>query len=171
MPDFLILSCPSCGHKLQITDDMDRFACAVCGNEHIVNRSDDIVTLIPVVDGIKKVQAEVDKAGSDLASARLQTEIEDLKRKAQAIHTSKSVGERGILVAGLFIILAIILLYFDSTRVVGLFIIVATILIYIFLQLETTEEKEIDNELKNFINELEMKEKELQENRQTISKI
>jgi DNA-directed RNA polymerase subunit M/transcription elongation factor TFIIS len=39
MPDFITLSCPSCGNKLQITDDIDRFACAACGNEYIVNRS------------------------------------------------------------------------------------------------------------------------------------
>jgi hypothetical protein len=37
--DFITLSCPSCGHKLQINEDIDRFACAACGNEHIVNRS------------------------------------------------------------------------------------------------------------------------------------
>ena len=39
MADFITLSCPSCVHKLQITDDIDRFACGACGNEHIVNRS------------------------------------------------------------------------------------------------------------------------------------
>jgi ribosomal protein S27E len=49
MPDFITLSCPSCGHKLQITDDIDRFACAECGNEHIVIRSGGVVALKPVM--------------------------------------------------------------------------------------------------------------------------
>ena len=50
MLDFITLSCPSCGHKLQITDDIDRFACATCGNEYIVYRSGGVVTLKPVMD-------------------------------------------------------------------------------------------------------------------------
>jgi predicted RNA-binding Zn-ribbon protein involved in translation (DUF1610 family) len=45
MPGFITLSCPSCGHELQITEDIVRFACAACGNEHIVNRNGGIVTL------------------------------------------------------------------------------------------------------------------------------
>ena len=39
MSDFITLSCPSCGNKLQFTDDIDSFACGACGNEHIVNHS------------------------------------------------------------------------------------------------------------------------------------
>jgi hypothetical protein len=58
MPDFITLSCPSCGHKLQITSDIDRFACVACGIEHIVNRSGGIVTLKPVIEDITKDQGE-----------------------------------------------------------------------------------------------------------------
>lgn len=36
MPDFVTLSCPTCGGQLQITKDIERFACGHCGNEHIV---------------------------------------------------------------------------------------------------------------------------------------
>ena len=50
MPDFITLSCPSCGNKLQITEDIDRVACAACGKEHMVNRSGGVVTLKPVLD-------------------------------------------------------------------------------------------------------------------------
>jgi len=64
MADYITLSCPSCGHKLQITNDIDRFACAACGNEHIVNRSGGIITLKPVIDSIKSVQVGVDKTAS-----------------------------------------------------------------------------------------------------------
>jgi predicted RNA-binding Zn-ribbon protein involved in translation (DUF1610 family) len=45
MPDFITLSCPSCGHKLQITEDIDRFACDACETEYIVYRGGGIVTL------------------------------------------------------------------------------------------------------------------------------
>jgi hypothetical protein len=171
MAEFITLSCLSCGHKLQITLDIDRFACVACGNEHNVYRNGGMVTLKPIIDRITNVQAGVDKSASELAIARLQTEIEDLKSKIKAIDSNRSVGERGILLAGFFVILAIILLAFDSTRLVGLFIIIATILIYIFSQRETTEDKEIHNELKKLINELDMKEEELQTNQQAVLKI
>jgi hypothetical protein len=171
MTDILSLSCPSCGHTFQITNNMDRFNCIVCGNEYIVDRIAGIVTLKPVIDGSKKVQAGVDKDENELDIVMLQAEIEDLKYKTQAIHRSKSVGERGILVVGFLVILAIILLAFNSTRNIGLFIMVATILIYILLQRENTQEKELDNELKNLTNKLNKKEKESQANHQTISKM
>jgi predicted RNA-binding Zn-ribbon protein involved in translation (DUF1610 family) len=38
MTEFVILSCPSCGAKLQITDEIDKFACNHCGNELVVKR-------------------------------------------------------------------------------------------------------------------------------------
>jgi hypothetical protein len=41
---FYFISYPSFGHKLQITNDVDRFPCAVCGNEHIVDRSGGNIT-------------------------------------------------------------------------------------------------------------------------------
>jgi ribosomal protein S27AE len=48
MVDFITLSCPSCGNKLQITSDIDRFACGACGNEYVVIRKGGIVALKPV---------------------------------------------------------------------------------------------------------------------------
>ncbi len=81
MPDFITLSCPSCGHKLQITEDIDRFACAACGNEHIVNRSGGIVTLKPVIDSIQRVQVGVDKTASELAIPRLERDLVELEQE------------------------------------------------------------------------------------------
>jgi DNA-directed RNA polymerase subunit RPC12/RpoP len=52
MQDFITLSCPSCGYKLQIKKDVDRFVCADCGKEYIVNRGGGIVNLKPVEDDL-----------------------------------------------------------------------------------------------------------------------
>jgi ribosomal protein S27E len=81
MADFVTLSCPSCGGKLQITKDVERFACAHCGREHIVKRSGGIVSLSPVVDELKKVGVGVDKTASELAIVRLKDEIAYLQRE------------------------------------------------------------------------------------------
>ena len=109
MAEFITLSCPSCGHKLQITDDIDRFACAACGNEHIVNRSGGIVTLKPVIDSIKSVQVGVDKTASELAIVRLKEEIKQIEIELANIPPSVSYGSDSDCLGWIFIIIMIFL--------------------------------------------------------------
>jgi len=78
MTAFVTLSCPSCGSKLQVTNDLDRFACGACGNEHVVRRTGGIVSLAPVVEGLLEVKISVDKTASELAIPRLEKEIGQL---------------------------------------------------------------------------------------------
>jgi hypothetical protein len=87
MSDFVTLTCPSCGGKLQITNDIDRFACGHCGNEHVVKRGGGIVALSPVVEGLAKVQAGTDKTASELAIVRLTQEIASLEVKRQELRS------------------------------------------------------------------------------------
>ena len=77
---FLTLSCPSCGGKLQIPNDIERFACGYCGKEHIVRRGGGIVTLSPVVEGLKRIQKGTDKTASELAIVRLSSEIPEIEK-------------------------------------------------------------------------------------------
>jgi hypothetical protein len=79
MPDFISLSCPSCGAKLQVTEDLDRFACSHCGNEMAVARQGGIVTLKPVTEGLERIRSGTDKTASELAIVRLDKEIEQLE--------------------------------------------------------------------------------------------
>ncbi len=79
MTEFVTLTCPSCGGKLQITNDIERFACGYCGNEHIVRRGGGVVSLAPVVEGLQRVQVGVDKTASELAIKRLRSEISELE--------------------------------------------------------------------------------------------
>lgn len=77
MPDFISLTCPTCGGKLQITNNIERFACGYCGNEHLVRRSGGMVTIEPVIEGLKKIQEGTDKTASELAIQRLQKQIDE----------------------------------------------------------------------------------------------
>ena len=81
----ITLSCQSCGAKLEITPNLDRFACSFCGQEHIVNRSGGTISLSPVVEAIHQVRAGVDKTAAELAIVRLQKEISDLQVERQNI--------------------------------------------------------------------------------------
>jgi hypothetical protein len=95
--DFVTLSCPSCGGKLQITSDIERFACSYCGIEHIVRRGGGIITLAPFVEGLKGVQIGVDKTASELAIQRLTREISELERYYSQLY-DKRLKERAVFI-------------------------------------------------------------------------
>jgi len=79
MPEFVTLSCPSCGGKLKITPDIDRFACTNCGNEHLVLRSEGVVALKPLQESLTGLARATDRTASEMAINRLRVEITDLE--------------------------------------------------------------------------------------------
>jgi DNA-directed RNA polymerase subunit RPC12/RpoP len=86
--DFITLSCPNCGGKLEITPETDRFSCKFCGMEHLVKHTGNAISLAPVLDGLKRVEGKFDQvlSGSDRLAAeqtiqRLKSEIADLEKK------------------------------------------------------------------------------------------
>ncbi len=81
VPDFVSLTCPSCGGKLQITGEIDRFACGHCGNEHMVRRSGGIIALTPVVEGLERIQRATDRTASELTIRRLRDDIHEFERE------------------------------------------------------------------------------------------
>ena len=101
MADFIALSCPSCGGKLQITDDLDRFACGYCGNEMVVNRGGGIVSLKPITEGLKKIQAGTDHTASELAIARLDKEIHELRDRLKKLTAAREESEAEAMKLGL----------------------------------------------------------------------
>jgi ribosomal protein S27E len=80
MSEFITLTCPSCGGKLQITYNVERFACANCGNEHLVKRQGGAIFLTPVVETLQHIQVGTDKTASELAISRLKSEIDEIEK-------------------------------------------------------------------------------------------
>ncbi len=111
MADFITLRCPACSAALQITNDIERFACSHCGTEYMVRRGGGIVSLAPMIEGIKNVQIGVDKTASELAIRRLYEEMAalDLKIKRQRLLPNpypRQVGNWALaMIAALFIAL------------------------------------------------------------------
>lgn len=156
MNDFIMLTCNSCGGKLQITPEIDNFACMYCGTEYQVRREGGIVALTPLVEEIMKVSVSTDKTASELAIVRLKEELsslqDDLDQKQENLHEwklqktdertklEKETKERRIpLVAAIFgasiIISSIIcngLIKLDTNTII-IIAIVLTVAIYIIL--------------------------------------
>lgn len=49
-----------------------------CGTEFVVNRGGGIVSLSPVVEGLKRVKRGADKTAAELAIARLRKDIDEM---------------------------------------------------------------------------------------------
>jgi len=81
------LTCPGCGAKIEVTEDLSRFACAYCGNEVLVNRAGGAVSLIPVLEEVRDGAA---RTASELAIKRLSGDIEKLLRQREPV--AKDVG-------------------------------------------------------------------------------
>src|SRR5262245_13491489 len=75
MSDFVTLTCPNCSGKLQITSDIDRFACMHCGTEHIVKRGSGVISLAPVLETLNKMQGGVDIIARDIQDRKQKEKI------------------------------------------------------------------------------------------------
>jgi len=85
---YISLNCASCGAKLDVYEDMERFSCSYCGTELIVQRRGGTVALKAVTEAIRKVQIGTDKTAAELAIPRLEIELEEARRK-----TNKAFGD------------------------------------------------------------------------------
>lgn len=97
--DFITLACPNCGGKLNITSDLERFACQFCGNEHIVRRSGGTVSLEPVMqmmntlnESMSRVSAISEKQAAEMAIKRLDKEIEELHKRSATLYNNSNTS-------------------------------------------------------------------------------
>jgi DNA-directed RNA polymerase subunit RPC12/RpoP len=84
--DFITLTCPTCGGKLQITPEIDRFACAHCGKEHLVKRSEGVIAIQPLADSLTGLQRATARAAAELGLRRANEELAGI----EARHSSAS---------------------------------------------------------------------------------
>ena len=154
MPEFITLSCPSCGGKLKITNDIDRFACAHCGTEYIVNRGEGIVSLSPVIEEIKRVRKATDLTATELAIARLEREIDELIkfRDSKSVNKFRSSYYMLIVFGSLLIMLSVMIgggvngsLYCTIPLILGL--ICLTIGISLGIKETTASREQINQEI------------------------
>ncbi len=79
MVDVVALTCRACGSRLQVGGDVEQFACNYCGTEFVVRREGGVVSLAPLVAGLKRIEVGVDRTASELAIQRLRARIIELR--------------------------------------------------------------------------------------------
>ncbi|MCC6458046.1 MAG: hypothetical protein IT328_24035 [Caldilineaceae bacterium] len=75
MPDFLTLTCPTCGARLQLRDGIALLVCASCGNEHMVHRDGGAIYLAPIAQDVRQIRVSSDRTAAELAIPRLTKEL------------------------------------------------------------------------------------------------
>lgn len=73
------MKCPSCGAGLQISQQMDSFACGYCGTSIRTVRQGGTVSLL--IEAVTKVQIATDRTAAELALARLGKELDQLDKE------------------------------------------------------------------------------------------
>jgi hypothetical protein len=138
------LNCQSCESSLNISQDMENFACGHCGTAQIVERKGGIVQLKKVTDAIGKVQRGTDKTAAELALNRLPQELNDIKesRLIKQNQLNKKYDDRWNLQLGIVIVVAIVALAIMGAIIQRIKLILPnfelTILIFIFVVFAAT---------------------------------
>ncbi len=94
---FIPLTCQNCGGKLDVYDDMERFACGYCGAEMIVQRRGGTVALKKVTEAIKQVQVDTEKTAAELALVRLGKELTELTARQATIEAQIRERNKGFI--------------------------------------------------------------------------
>ncbi len=75
------LSCKSCGAKLELTEDVDRFSCGFCGNEFLVERKGGMVVLKDVHESLKRIEQTSEAARENTQVLADQVRLPKMKKR------------------------------------------------------------------------------------------
>lgn len=103
----LSLKCSGCGSNLDITPEMESFACGYCGTQQVVQRSGGTVSLRLIGDAIAKVQMGMDRTAAELAIRRLREDLAEVEAEKGRF---EMIAADGNSYTGYMVILCIVLL-------------------------------------------------------------
>lgn len=179
------LSCKSCGAKLELTDDTDRFICGSCGNEWLVNKSGGAIYLSEIKEDIKniKINTGATKDNTEILAIEAKIRVlkkkeEDLKKQLAAasfpyLPTSSCLQYGCVGVVLIFLLIALWIYNLTIALTIALPIVVVVILILFYEK--GKKDKEENTKLQQITKEDEKRRqelnKELQEIRTEISEL
>jgi hypothetical protein len=101
--NFITLQCRNFNGKLDVYEDMERFACGYCGTEVVVQRRGGTIILEAVTEAIKRVEIETEKTAAELAITRYESDLNKLREKAEKDPASGLGIPVGAILVGLFL--------------------------------------------------------------------
>lgn len=117
MPDFITLTCPTCGAKLKLNNSLSLLVCASCGNEHMIHRDGGAIYLAPLAQDVRQIRIGTDKTAAELAVSRLTKELdalnvefEELINRSDDQWVDSGPAKTTIALGGFFALIAVITL-------------------------------------------------------------
>jgi len=98
MAEIIALICSSCGGKLKISSDINRFTCIHCGQEQIVLHSGNDFILQPLQETLSNLQQVTARNASEQAIRRIQAEISQIEEQENDQHVKIEEFNKIILV-------------------------------------------------------------------------
>ncbi len=83
------LSCKSCGAKLELTEDIDRFTCVHCGSEWLVNRSGGIISLKALEENLEQVERHTEATSKHTEIIADEIRIKRIREMLPELHLKK----------------------------------------------------------------------------------
>ena len=164
---FISLNCANCGAKLEVYDDMERFACGYCGTEMLVKRRGGTVALHAVTEAIKRVQVGTDRTAAELALVRLGTELEQLKADRFQVQKRRGADDGSGCV---FVVLLLVSIgAFQASPAIGVVVVVLCIGVGVWWFRDgAANDRRLRQTLAEMKSRIEQKEQEIDRTRKTV---
>jgi predicted RNA-binding Zn-ribbon protein involved in translation (DUF1610 family) len=111
MSNLITLTCPSCGGRLEVTDEAERYICAHCGNSHVVDTIEQTVRLKAQVESltiekqIRHLQDEIAKLKTQ--RYQLRSELAELQNEDAPRRKQVQLYRLGIVVGPIIVIIGL----------------------------------------------------------------
>ena len=158
---FVSLTCRHCGGKLDVYDDMERFACGFCGVEMMAERRGGTISLNVVTDAIEKVQTGTDRIAVELTIQRLDAELKAAHRASTVIGNAMNRLWNWIIGCSLFALIGVVNFQSDSGNSTVLLSVVAIFVLYVNASGKRSFLKRLQERIDSI-------QKELQQQRDTV---
>jgi hypothetical protein len=96
MSKTITLQCPNCGARLEITPDMEIFACGHCGTQQMVRRAGNTVSLKLIGEAVAGVKVNTDRMAAEMAVRRLRDDVEAIEKQRQELRQRYSTDKEAI---------------------------------------------------------------------------
>ena len=161
MPISIItLKCANCGANLEISPEMEQFACGYCGASQVVERSGGTVRLKLLTDAISKVQAGTDKTAAELAIRRLREDLANIENDYQNLEIARQVEANNLkqnlkTIWGVATVISLLIFFKGGWVLIIAFVVWASIsgtLLYFFNKQNNLNEDEFSRKRQNLFN-------------------
>jgi len=85
MADVITVSCPSCGAKLEPTQDIDSCSCVYCGNRYFVTRTGSVAHIEAVISSVGEILGEIGSTASKSATRQVGDKLATLMIERDSI--------------------------------------------------------------------------------------